>query len=110
MGTNKTEHPEIVTFATDFNVTFGHLICQDLFNEKPTSNFVKNSSVTDVVVTTRWYDTRPFVQALEYQAGWSYASDVNLLVAGANSPSTGSSGKKTRKFSHGMHLDKKFIN
>lgn len=91
-GTDVPTEAEVATFITDFNVTFGQFICADIVRDKPAMTYVKNSKITDVLTTVHWYDDRPFTQSLEYQAGWAYNADVNLLAAGTSNVLTGTTG------------------
>ena len=96
-GTNVTAAPEISTFTTDFGVTFGQFICFDILHEKPTTHFVKNPNVTDVVYSTHWYDELPFLDAVQKQAAWAYGADVNLLASSYSDAITSSGGENSRR-------------
>ncbi|KAI4504061.1 hypothetical protein M0802_000532 [Mischocyttarus mexicanus] len=86
------KHPEIVTFDTDFGVTFGTFICFDILFAVPALNLTRDVKVTDIVYTTAWFSETPFLTATQTQLGWAYGEDVNLLAAGYNDPSKGNSG------------------
>lgn len=84
--------PEVVTFDTDFGVTFGTFICFDILFETPALNLTRLKGVTDIVYSTAWFSEGPFLTAVQTQFGWSYGENVNLLAAGYNNPSAGSAG------------------
>lgn len=39
-----------------------------------------------------WYSELPFLTAVQVQQNWAFSNNVNLLAAGANNPSIGSTG------------------
>lgn len=104
MGMNQTKDVELTTFTTDFNETFGIMICFDGLFEKPGVTLVREKHVTSMINSAAYSDNWPFL-AGEYmhkfhfvhfpspcssidnfsapsaEAGWSYALDVNVLVA-----------------------------
>lgn len=57
---NTTYQPEIVTFETDFNVTFGHFICFDILFFTPVQELVEQG-VRDFVFPTMWFSQLPFL-------------------------------------------------
>lgn len=62
MYDEKTQHtvkPELVTFQTDFNVTFGLGICFDLYFDLPLRQLIK-SGVSNFVFPTMWYSGLPY--------------------------------------------------
>lgn len=111
-----TESPEIVTFDTDFGVTFGTFICFDILFATPALNLTRKEGVTHIVYSTAWFSEIPFltgesrddnyfntkrdqrmirrcfVSAAQTQFAWAYAEDVNLLAAGYSKPSAGNTG------------------
>ncbi|XP_023175400.2 vanin-like protein 1 [Drosophila hydei] len=89
---NTTVVPEVETFETDFNVTFGHFICFDIAFYVPTLELVEKHGIRDFVYTIKWHSQLPFFTALQVQLGWAYANDVNLLAAGASRLEYGSTG------------------
>ncbi|KAK2583898.1 hypothetical protein KPH14_001169 [Odynerus spinipes] len=91
-GFDVTKEPEIVTFDTDFGVKFGTFICFDILFATPPLNLTKGLGVTDIVYSTAWFSETPFLTAIQAQAGWSYAEDVNFLASGYNNPARGSAG------------------
>ncbi|XP_014489018.1 PREDICTED: vanin-like protein 1 isoform X2 [Dinoponera quadriceps] len=99
---NITRIPEIVTFDTDFGVTFGTFICFDILFKIPALLLTRIHQITDIVYPTAWFSEMPFLTAVQTQAGWSFAEDVNLLVAGYNNPPRGSTGS-------GIYLGRKGI-
>lgn len=88
---NTTYKPEYGVFDTDFGVRFGHFICFDILFYTPIQELV-DDGITDFIFPTMWFAELPFLTALQIQAGWSYANNVNLLAAAANRPISGSSG------------------
>lgn len=89
---DKPFKPSMVSFETDFGVKFGHFICFDLMFRYPALELVRNHNVTDIVFTTMWFSEMPFLTAAQVQKNWAYTNNVNLLAAGANNPSVGSTG------------------
>lgn len=87
-----TESPEIVTFDTDFGVTFGTFICFDILFATPALNLTRKEGVTHIVYSTAWFSEIPFLTAAQTQFAWAYAEDVNLLAAGYSKPSAGNTG------------------
>lgn len=87
-----TDKPEIVTFDTDFGVTFGTFVCFDILFHEPSLNLTRNAGVTDIVYSTAWFSEVPFLTAAQAQFGWSYAENVNLLASGYNLPENGNTG------------------
>jgi len=99
---NVTAVPEIVTFDTDFGVKFGTFICFDILFREPAIQLTRDHLVTDIVFPTAWFSEAPFLTAVQTQAGWSFAEDVNLLASGYNRPSFGNAGS-------GIYLGRKGI-
>lgn len=88
---NSTLVPDVSTFLTDFDVTFGHLSGLDILFESPAAELIA-LNVSNFVYTVRMRSEIPFITALQIQEGWAISNNVNLLAAGANQPSQGSSG------------------
>ncbi|XP_015435413.1 PREDICTED: vanin-like protein 2 [Dufourea novaeangliae] len=86
------EPPEVVTFNTDFNVTFGTFTCFDILFYVPALNLTRTNGITNIVYTTAWFSEAPFLTAVQTQFGWSYAEDVNLLAAGYHNAMQGNTG------------------
>ncbi|XP_015597848.1 vanin-like protein 1 [Cephus cinctus] len=89
---NVTEIPEVVTFDTDFGVTFGTFICFDILFKVPAMNLTRVLGVKDIIFSTAWFSESPFLTAVQTQYGWSFAEDVNLLASGYNNPQRGNAG------------------
>ncbi|KAH8318379.1 hypothetical protein KR074_000479, partial [Drosophila pseudoananassae] len=89
---NTTLQPELITFETDFGVTFGHFICYDILFYDPAHQLIREQGIKDFVYPTMWFSQLPFHTAVQIQQGWAYSNDVNLLAAGASLPSDGSTG------------------
>lgn len=92
-GTSVTPEAIPSYFTTDFNVTFGQFICFDLLFQTPTLNLTRDLNITDIVFSAHWFSELPFLFAVQAQAAWAYANDVNFLAAGYNNPKTASGGK-----------------
>ncbi|XP_055305808.1 vanin-like protein 1 [Sitodiplosis mosellana] len=90
-GAQQTQTPDMTTFKTDFNVTFGVCVCFDLFFDEPAINLV-DQGVKHFVYPTKWYSEIPYLTAVQYQQSWAYANNVNLLAANVNAPSIKCSG------------------
>ncbi|XP_015122203.1 vanin-like protein 2 isoform X2 [Diachasma alloeum] len=96
------QSPEVVTFDTDFNVTFGTFICFDMLFKEPALNLTRIHHVTDIVYSTAWFSELPFLTAIQAQSEWAYSEDVNFLASGYNRPHLAS-------FGSGIYLGKKGI-
>ncbi|KAH8273046.1 hypothetical protein KR018_002259 [Drosophila ironensis] len=99
--TNRTEVPELATFKTDFNVTFGHIICFDMLFYEPAQQLVEQLGVRHIIATNMFNSEMPFLTAPQFQQGWAWANRVNLMVAGASLPGTGVSGSGIYAAAHG---------
>lgn len=55
----RTIKPELVTFRTDFNVTFGLSVCFDLYFDSPSVALVKRG-VRNFAFSTMWYSGLPY--------------------------------------------------
>ncbi|KAF5280264.1 hypothetical protein FQR65_LT03072 [Abscondita terminalis] len=77
---------ELVTFKTDFNVTFGIFTCFDLLFKFPAQDILDIPEITDVIFPTAWFSETPFLQALSIQHGYAKASGVNFLGSGLQEP------------------------
>lgn len=86
------EKPDISTFDTDFGVTFGHIVCFDIMYEEPSLALTRKLNVTDIILSSGWFSTMPLLTTIQFQSGWAYAEDVNLLTSGHNSVEEGYSG------------------
>lgn len=92
-GTSVTDEPELSYFTTDFGVTFGHFVCFDILFKTPALDLWANHSIHDFAYPTMWFSELPFMSALQTQNMWATGQHrVNLLAAGANNPSVGSTG------------------
>ncbi|XP_046739491.1 vanin-like protein 1 [Diprion similis] len=91
-GFNITSTPDIATFTTDFNVTFGQIICFDILFKTPTLTLINDYNVTDIIFSVHWFSEMPYLTSVQTQTAWSYTNDVNLLASGFNMPATGSGG------------------
>ena len=89
---DKPHKPALVTFETDFGVTFGHFVCFDMLFRYPAVELVRAHKVTDIIFTTKWFSELPFLTAVQVQQSWAHSLNVNLLAAGANYPRFASTG------------------
>lgn len=53
--------PNVITFKTDFGVTFGMFICFDILFPVPALNLTRTLGITDVVFSTAWFSEAPFL-------------------------------------------------
>lgn len=58
-GIRKTGNADLTTFTTDFNVTFGIIICFDIVVSTPAVDLV-NRGVKNFIMPTMWYSELPF--------------------------------------------------
>ncbi|XP_016976707.1 vanin-like protein 3 [Drosophila rhopaloa] len=100
-STNRTEFPELATFKTDFNVTFGHFICFDMLFYTPAQDLVERLGIRHVIVTKMFNSELPFLTASQLQQGWAWGNRVNLLASGASIPLAGVSGSGIYAGEHG---------
>ncbi|KAK5648920.1 hypothetical protein RI129_003812 [Pyrocoelia pectoralis] len=77
---------EIVTFRTDFNVTFGIFTCFDLLFTYPALDILSNPDVTDIIFPTAWYSETPFLQGLSIQHGYARSKGINMLASALQEP------------------------
>lgn len=82
----------IVTFKTDFGVTFGMFICFDIMFKNPALDVLSNPEVTDVVYSAAWFSELPFYGALSIQDGFAKSTGINLLASGLDNPSQKNGG------------------
>ena len=54
-----TKEPEIVSFRTDFNVTFGIIVCFDLILDEP-ANALLEQGIRNFVFSTMWHNQLPY--------------------------------------------------
>lgn len=83
--------PDNATFATDFGVRFGHLICFDILFDRPAHALLADG-VRDFLFPSLWYSELPALTAVQLQQGWAQAHGVNLLAAGIARRQQGSTG------------------
>ena len=62
---NSTLEPDISTFETDFNVTFGHFICFDLMFNRPSFDLLQKG-ITNFIFTTMWFGELPFLTGIKH--------------------------------------------
>lgn len=90
-GTERTYVPEIVTFETDFGVTFGLFTRSDVLFARPALELVKRD-VKDLIMPSMWQAELPYLTSTQVYESWAYSNNVNLIVAGGNNEATGSTG------------------
>ncbi|KAF5280344.1 hypothetical protein FQR65_LT03153 [Abscondita terminalis] len=83
---------ETVTFKTDFGVTFGMFICNDIMFQNPAMDVLSNSAVTDIIYSTAWTTELPFLESLSVQHGYAKSKGVNILVSELSDPANGYGG------------------
>ncbi|KAF9407190.1 hypothetical protein HW555_012697 [Spodoptera exigua] len=73
---NCTASPsELVTFTSDFGVTFGVMMEEDL----ALSNVEQLKGVKNFILTGDWQSEVPLLSAAKFAPSWSYTNDVNLV-------------------------------
>jgi predicted amidohydrolase len=69
------KYPEIVTFSTDFGITFGIFTCFDINFAEPSGSLLRKHKVTDIIFPSFWFSELPhgtgkislnFVSLLKY--------------------------------------------
>lgn len=88
---NTTITPDVSTFTTDYNVTYGMFTCFDILFETPALALTRQN-VNNIIFPTMWFSELPFLTALQAQQMFAVATNVNFLSSGANSPVRGSGG------------------
>ncbi|KAF5292923.1 hypothetical protein FQA39_LY13803 [Lamprigera yunnana] len=83
---------ESIYFTTDFGVTFGIFICNDILFKNPSIDVLNNLEITDVIFSTAWFAELPFHTALSVQHGYAVSNKVNLLAANLDDPDSGKGG------------------
>ncbi|XP_058835739.1 vanin-like protein 2 isoform X2 [Topomyia yanbarensis] len=91
VGTNITHVPEIITFETDFGVTFGVFTCFDLLFAQPTLELIKRN-IKDFIFPAWWTSEPPFLTSTQIFESWAHANNVNLIASGTNYDLDGSTG------------------
>lgn len=86
-----TAEPELVTFTTDFDETFGIFTCFDIIFDTPTLELVRQG-VKNFIFPTMWFSELPFLTALQTQQMWAYENNVTFISAGAVNSDKGSGG------------------
>lgn len=90
-GMNTTVRPEISTFITDYNVTYGLLTCFDILFEKP-ALILARQNIKNIIIPMMWNIELPFLTTLQVQQMFAVATNVNLLASGANNRTEGYGG------------------
>lgn len=78
-GTLKPYKHDVVTFTTDFNVTFGMFVCFDLMFEHPPLDLVR-SGVKDIIFSANWFSEIPFLSGLSCTTVKSYVIKYHLCA------------------------------
>ncbi|KAI5706825.1 hypothetical protein M8J75_011727 [Diaphorina citri] len=81
-----TPQPEMITFNTDFGVTFGTFTCFDILFPQPAVQLAKQKNITDFVYTAAWMSELPLLTAVTVHSSWAFSMDVNLLSSNYNNP------------------------
>lgn len=92
LSTSVMRQPQVISFDTDFGVTFGHFVCFDMMFHEPAIRLLRERNITDIIYPTYWFSELPFLGALQLQEGWSFGNDVNLLAADGSYPAGKTSG------------------
>lgn len=71
-NTNRTESPQLATFRTDFNVTFGHFVCFDMLFYAPAQELVEGLGVRHVIVTKMFNSELPFLTGEALRCSFSF--------------------------------------
>ncbi|EFA79324.1 hypothetical protein PPL_07742 [Heterostelium album PN500] len=71
--------PDIEYFTTDFNVTFGMMICFDIMFEEPRTTLVA-LGINNFVYSTEWVNAN-YAYATQIQQALSYEANANVLAA-----------------------------
>ncbi|KAK9870138.1 hypothetical protein WA026_006230 [Henosepilachna vigintioctopunctata] len=90
-GTSTTKEPELITFETDFGITFGIFTCFDILFQSPPIDLIKKG-VRHFLFPTYWFPELPFLSTIQSQQMWSQGTNVTLLTASAAHPKSGSGG------------------
>ncbi|KAK5648607.1 hypothetical protein RI129_003499 [Pyrocoelia pectoralis] len=78
---------DIATFKSDFGVTFGMFICNDILFKYPSLEILADNRITDILYSVAWFSEIPFLGALSVQHGYAITNGVNLLASGHARPS-----------------------
>ncbi|XP_026315939.1 vanin-like protein 1 [Hyposmocoma kahamanoa] len=70
-----TSPSEIIEFTTDFGVTFGLMMEEDLVLKKP-------RSLKNYIVAGEWRSEIPFLSASQFSSSWAYVTNANLVFSG----------------------------
>lgn len=92
IATSLMREPQVISFETDFGVTFGHFICFDMLFHEPAMRLIRERNITDIIYPTYWFSELPFLVSLQLQEGWAFANDINLLAADGSYPSDKTTG------------------
>ncbi|XP_031334120.1 vanin-like protein 2 [Photinus pyralis] len=80
------------TFKTDFGVTFGVIICNDILFGNSSLSVLRDEHVTDILYSAAWATLLPFFGGASVQQGYARANGVNLLASGYNNPTSSLGG------------------
>lgn len=69
---------DIVSFYTDFGVTFGVFICFDVFFKQP-MNSLLDDGVTHFVFPTFWFNELPFLSGMTRFASTEFSELFNCI-------------------------------
>uniref|UniRef100_A0A8D8TLY8 Vanin-like protein 1 n=1 Tax=Cacopsylla melanoneura TaxID=428564 RepID=A0A8D8TLY8_9HEMI len=103
-GFDAPPQPELVTFDTDFGVTFGVFICFDILFTQPAVELVRQKNVTDFVFSAAWMSELPLLTAVTVHSSWAFSMDVNLLSSNLNKPAQYGGGSGIYAGRHGVQV------
>lgn len=83
--------PDVVSFTTDFSVTFGVLTSDDILFREP-ANALLQKNIRHFILPSAWTSELPFLTANQVQLAWAFSRNVTLLASGRNAPPIGNTG------------------
>lgn len=82
---------EHVYFDTPFG-RFGLMTCFDMMFAKPAIDLIEKFNINTMLFPTWWFDEVPFLAATQFQDGWSWTNNINLLASNVHILAKGSVG------------------
>ncbi|KAI1286452.1 Pantetheinase [Halotydeus destructor] len=86
-----TPEPEHITFDTPFG-KMGLFICFDMLFKDPAVTLVEQYGVDTMLFSTHWYDQHPFLAAHQYQQGFAFTNQVNVIASNRKEMRRGTTG------------------
>lgn len=71
---------EFAIFDTPFG-RFATIVCADLLFRQPTIELIESHGISNIILTSAWWNTPPFIMAIQMYEGFAKSFNVNLLVA-----------------------------